>query len=512
MCRRSGDTSDATLVEAGKGTQMAMLVRGGLVLRDADAPAARADILIEGERIVAVEPVLSVGPDTTVLDARERLVIPGLVNAHTHAHNHLAKGAIDGLPLELWLGHLAARVVGRTPHEIYVGAALGAIEMARTGTTCACEMAQILPWPTPEALDAVAQAYADVGLRASIAAQVTDLSVLHSLAGLAARVPVAVQAEIARQPPYPLAEVLATLRDAAARWHGAAGGRLRFGVGPSIVHLCSDAFLRGLAALATERGLDVQTHLCETKAEAVTAWRRYGRSATAQLRALGLLGPRTLLAHSIWLDDADIAAIAEAGSTIAHNPISNLKLGAGVAPLLRLRERGCQVALGTDGSASSDNQNLFGALRLSALLPRVTTPDYARWPSAADAFRMATLGGARAAGFEGHIGRIAPGYAADLVLLDLHATYFHPLNDPIAQLVYCEVGSSVRTVLVAGRVIVEEGRVTTVDEAALLAEADAIATRIQASLDGPLALTRHLGPYLDAAYRELSAAPWPAAN
>lgn len=490
---------------------MATLIRGGLVVADADSPPTPADILLEGERIARVGPDLPAGPDTTVLDARDRVVIPGLVNAHTHAHNNLSKGAVDGLPLELWLGYVTARVTGRSPREIYVGAALGIIEMARTGVTCACDMAAILPWPTPEALDAVAQAYVDVGLRASLAGQVIDRPPLDLIDGLAALVPGPLRAEIAAQPAYPADEVVAVLADAAARWHGAAGGRLRFGVGPSIVHLCSDRFLERLAALAAERQLPIQTHLCETKAEAVTAWRWYGMSAASKLEAMGLLGPRTLLAHSVWLDDADIDRIAAAGSTVAHNPFSNLKLGAGVARLQRLRQRGCHVALGTDGSASSDNQNLFSVLRLAAVLPRVATAEYTEWPSAADALRMATLGGARAAGFEGQLGRIAPGYLADLVLLDRRTPYFHPLNDPVRQLVFCEPGSSVRTVVVGGRVIVDEGRVTTVDEAALLEEADAIAARIAREAEGRLGLTRQLEPYVRAAHLAACAAPWPVA-
>jgi cytosine/adenosine deaminase-related metal-dependent hydrolase len=189
--------------------------------------------------------------------------------------------------------------------------------------------------------------------------------------------------------------------------------------------------------------------------------------ATEKLRELGLLGPRTLLAHSVWLEDRELDILAETGSAVSHNPVSNLKIGAGIAPVLGMLRRGIPVALGTDGSASNDNQNMFGPLRLAAILHRVVDPAYDRWPGAADALRMATLHGARAAGFGDQIGRIATGFKADFVLLDLGTTYYHPRNDLIQHVVFAEVGSSVRTVLVDGRVVLDEGRVTTVDEAAL---------------------------------------------
>jgi 5-methylthioadenosine/S-adenosylhomocysteine deaminase len=488
---------------------MPILIRGGLVLADPNAQPTMADILIEGDRIARVGPNLAPAPDTESIDARDQLVIPGFVNAHTHASSHLAKGAIDRLPLEIWIQYLAARVVNRTPRDVYVGAAIGAIEMAKTGTTCACDMAQVLPWPTDETLDAVAQAYADVGLRASIAAQVHDLDFFASLAGLDRLVPDALRAELARRPPYPRAEVLATLRRALDRWHGAADGRIRFGLGPNLVTLCSTAFLEACGELARGGDLTFQSHLCETKAEAYTAQLRYGTSATAKMHELGLLGPRTVLAHSVWLDDQDIDLVAASGSVVAHNPVSNLKLGAGIAPLLKMRERGCHVALGTDGSASSDNQNMFGALRAAAILHRVVDPEYERWPSAADALQMATLGGARAAGFEGETGTIAPGRKADLVLLDLSATYYHPRNDLVSQLVHCEVGNSVRTAVVDGRVIVRDGWVTTVDEPALLAEADEIGQRVAIEMQGPASLAQRLAPYVRQAYLGATRALWP---
>ncbi|MGH7264014.1 MAG: amidohydrolase family protein [Candidatus Rokuibacteriota bacterium] len=488
---------------------MPILIRGGRVLTEAQAAPAAVDVLVDGDRVARVGADLPAAPGTRVIEARGRLVIPGLVNGHTHAHNVLAKGAIDGLPLEIWVQYLAARVANRTPRDIYVGAAIGAIEMLRTGTTCACDMAQVTPWPTDEGLDAVARAYVDVGLRVSIAAQVFDLSFVESLAGLEAALPADLRAAVVRPRAYPTAEVLATVRGAIARWHGAADGRVRFGVGPNLITLCSEAFLEECGALSRAGDLTLQTHLSETKAEAYTARQRYGMRAAEKLAALGLLGPRTLLAHSVWLDERELDLIADAGAMVAHNPVSNLKLGAGIAPVAGMRRRGITVALGTDGAASNDNQNMFYPLRLAAILPRVVDPEYADWPGAADALRMATVDGARAAGFADRVGRIAPGWKADLTVLDLGSSYFHPANDLVRQLVYCEVGSSVRTVLVDGRVVLDEGRVTTVDEAALLAEADEVGRRVAAEMEGRAADVRRLEPYVRRAYLAANRAEWP---
>jgi cytosine/adenosine deaminase-related metal-dependent hydrolase len=488
---------------------MAILVRGGTVLVDADASPASLDVLVEADRVTRVERGLAPPPPgARVIEAADRLVMPGFVNGHTHAHNNLARAALDGLPLEIWVQYLAARVANRTPRDIYVGAALGAIEMLRTGSTCACDMIQVTPWPTAEALDAAARAYADVGLRASLAAQVFDLSFVESVTGLEAMLPADLEAAVARRSPYPRDEVLATVRAAIGRWHGAAEGRLRFGVGPNLVTLCSEAFLEACGEMSRAGDLTFQTHLSETKAEAVSARQRYGMRATEKLRELGLLGPRTLLAHSVWLDDRELDILAETGSAVSHNPVSNLKLGAGIAPVLGMRRRGIPVAIGTDGSASNDSQNIFAPLRLAAILHRVVEPNYDRWPGAADALRMATLDGARAAGFADRIGRIAPGFKADLVLLDLAASYYHPRNDLLQHLVYCEAGSSVRTVLVDGRVVLDEGRVTTVDEAALFAEADEIAKRVAVEMQGPAGEVHRLEPYVRRAYFGTNRVDW----
>jgi guanine deaminase len=224
----------------------------------------------------------------------------------------------------------------------------------------------------------------------------------------------------------------------------------------------------------------LHTHLAETKTQAVLGRRKYGRSLTAHLAGLGLLGERTSVAHAIWIDRDDIRCLADAGATVAHNPMSNLRLGSGVAPVRLMCDAGLAVGVGTDASNTSDGQNMFEAMRLTAYLSRLHGPDPERWLAAADAFEMATRGSARALGMEG-IGRIAPGCRADLVFLDLGQIHYVPLRAPLLQLVFAENGAAVHSVMVDGRLILEAGRLLTIDEASLRRRAEEAAARLDAA-------------------------------
>ena len=189
------------------------------------------------------------------------------------------------------------------------------------------------------------------------------------------------------------------------------------------------------------------------------------------MERLGLLSPRLSCAHTIWIETADIERLARHGVTVVHNPESNLKLGTGIAPIAQMLAAGVNVALGTDGMVTNDNLAMHEAMRLAAFLGRTTEPDRQRWITARQALAMATAGGAQAVRMAGSIGRIAPGYRADLVLYDLEVPVWTPLNDPVRQMVFAETGSSVDTVIVDGRVLVEGGVITAFDAAAIIAEA-----------------------------------------
>ncbi len=486
-----------------------LLIKNGSVWNPGSPAAAPADVLIEGERIAAVGPNLAAPPDAARLDAAGRLVLPGFVNAHTHAHNNLAKGSGDNWTLELFLTAGSAMFRGRTAEEQYLSALLGAVEMVKTGATAAYDLFLEIPGPSLDAIQAVVQAYTDVGLRAVVAPAVADLFFYDTVPGLLDAMPEELRREVERRRPGSGEPALKTVREALLRFRQAAGGRVQLAVAPTIPGQCSDGFLLGCARLAEEFGALLHTHLAESKVQALSGLRRYGVSLTRHLHDLGVLGPRFTAAHAIWLDGDDIALLADAGASVAHNPASNMRLGSGIAPIAEMLARGVNVGIGTDGAACSDNLNMFAALRFAALASKVRTPEYPTWVGSRQALAMATRGGARALGFGDALGAVAPGTLADLVLVDLGSTHLTPLNDLPNQLVYAETGAGVETVIVGGRVVVQGGRVLTVDEAALRRKAQAAAESLRARNRGEWDLVNRLAPVVGQVCRALCRQPHP---
>jgi guanine deaminase len=252
-------------------------------------------------------------------------------------------------------------------------------------------------------------------------------------------------------------------------------GRIRPGLAPTIPLHCSDNFLLRCRDIATDYQMPLHMHLAESKVQAIEGLKRYGRTLTAHVAALGLLGPRFAAVHGIWLDDDDRALLADAGASVVHAPTSNMRFGSGLAAVRALRDRGVNVGIATDATNSSDSLNMFEATRLAALMSRVQDSDFSQWLDAPEVFVMATEGSAQALGFAGHIGRIEAGYQADLVFLDLSHINYVPLGNALRQVVYTENGAAVDSVMVAGRLVVDHGRITTIDEAKLRRDAEAAA-------------------------------------
>ena len=252
-------------------------------------------------------------------------------------------------------------------------------------------------------------------------------------------------------------------------------------IAPTIPLHCSDAFLVRCRDLARDYGLPLQTHLAETKAQAVVGLRKYGKTLAAHLDSLGMLGPHLSAAHAIWLDDEDLRRMADAGASVIHAPTSNMRFGSGLARLRPMLEHGINVGIATDAANSSDSLNMFEATRLAALISRVETPDYRRWLGAEEVLQMATEGSARAMGFGGRIGRIATGYKADMVFLDLGHINYVPLHDVVTQVLFTENGAAVDSVMIGGRMVLDRGRLTTIDEAKLRRDVEAAVQRIDAA-------------------------------
>lgn len=458
---------------------MTLLIKNGLVLASAQSAPLSADILVRGESISAVGADLQAPADAKVVDASNRLVIPGLINAHTHGRENLLKGLVDNRPLEPWLFQLAALSDERTPEDQYVSVALGAIEMLKHGVTSAYEVFTHIPVVNPAVIAAVLSAYRDVGLRAIVAPAVADIPYHRTIPGFIERLEPSLQNALDELfPARDGRELLDSVAQAHAAWRETGDSLVRLGLSPVIPERCSHEFLDACRQFAEKHDLPIHTHLLETKIQAAERRRRDGCTTPAILERLGLLTPKTSLAHAIWVTDDDIELIGRRGCAVIHNPLSNLKLGSGIMPMRKMHQQRTHIAIGTDGCASADHQNLFEAVRLAAYLHRPFEADYDLWPRAIEVLKAVWEGGAHAMGLEGKIGRIAPGYLADLVLLDLNSETLTPLNNVTNQLVLCENGRSVHTVIVNGRIAVDGGETTLVDADEIKARARATARRL----------------------------------
>jgi len=267
-------------------------------------------------------------------------------------------------------------------------------------------------------------------------------------------------------------------------------------------------YFAALDELSRTHDLPFYIHMLETKLQRVLGEEKFGgRSLIRYVHDLGFLSERLNIIHSVWVDDADIALIAEAGSVVAHNPISNMRLGSGVMPFRRLRDAGVPICLGTDEAIADDAINMWLVAKITGLIHNLSDPDYERWPTATEVLDCLIRGGAKAMRQADRLGRIEAGCQADLIMVDLDTLPFTPLNDLRRQLVYCESGGSVRLTMVAGKVVVENGRVTTVDEAALRAEARENAERFARNQGVVDQAAAELQPYYRDMYLKAAARP-----
>ena len=459
---------------------------------DAESPSGMigaVDVLVRGNRIAAVGTdvrSLAGAVDRVVEGGSRHLLVPGLINAHFHSPANHLKGSLRSLPLELFMlfESPADEALTPSPREAYLRTMLAALEMLRTGTTTVQDDAFIMPYPTPEIIDAVMQAYADCGIRASVALDQPELPDIEKLPflGAMASAPGDPLAPMRVAAPLDRAGLLEMYDHLISTWHQAENGRLTAAVSISAPQRVSPEYFEALDALSSEHRIPLFAHMLETKVQralSADGERFGGRSLVQYTSGLGLLSDRVNVIHAVWVDDHDLELIAEAGAVIAHNPVSNLRLGSGVAPFRRMKDFGITVALGIDEAICDDSANLWGVVKTTGLIHNVSGLDSDVWPTAAEVLDSLWRGGASAMLQDDRLGAVREGYLADLALLDLHTLPFTPLNDVRGQLVYCESGTSVRLTMVDGRIVFENGRLTTVDETALLDEARELFARKQ---------------------------------
>jgi guanine deaminase len=457
-----------------------LVITGGLVHSVAAPHGEPRDIVVEGDTIVDIVPGGAVrNANAEVIDASRRLIIPGLINGHTHSHGGLSKGVGDLWELDLLLN--AAPWIGghRSHDDKHLAALITAVEMVEKGATACYDLFFEFPAPTIEGMEAVASAYAKVGLRAVIAPMVADLTFYQAVPGLIDALPDDAHDRAAKVRMGGADAIIVALRRLAETW-SYPRDRLRLGIAPTIPHHCTREFMIACRDVARAHDLPMQTHVSEAKYQSASTFKVFGMSTVEIMDACGLIGPWMSAAHAIWISDSDMELLAKNGVAVSHNAAANLRLGSGIAAARHYLNHGVTVGIGTDGSASSDNQNMFEAIRAAAFVSRVRGVPPAEWISTGDAFAMATEGSARVLGMQDFIGKIARGYKADLVLLDLDHVNFVPLNNATNQIVFTENGGAVDRVLIGGKLVVAGGRAIGIDRAALASQAAAAVERLSA--------------------------------
>ena len=473
-------------------------VRAGsrLLISDCDLLArpgqfsAGVDIEIDGDRIRRISPAGENEPQvgTEVIDGRGLLAMPGLVNAHTHSPENCLRGVGEGLMLEPWLFRMFGSSGLFDAEDHYVNALAGAVEMLKLGITTVVDHLWMTP-PSRDAVGGAVRAYEEAGIRAGVAPLMNDCDFTGELAA-AKGFDLGAAALSEQVKFFPTDELLGIFEDVVSAWHGSANGRIRILAGPGGVQWCTDALLGGLADAARSHQTGFHVHLMETSLQRSVCEERFGRSGVEALEDLGVLGPNCSLPHSVWIDEEDVRRIARTGSIVVHNPAANLRLGSGRCPVGFLLQEGARVAIGTDGAASSDNQNVWEMVKLAALIHN----DGPRWVSGEDALQMATSAGSAVLAAPGSGGptpggEVVEGGVADLILLDQNDDGLVGVQVLEPGLALSESGRSVRHAIVDGQVVLRDGELETVDEQAIRAALRDQVERRRSSVKSPPAMT-----------------------
>lgn len=418
-----------------------------------------ADIIIKNAYVLTMDPdlgdlksgvvviedgrITEIGENTkesaeTVIDAKHSVVMPGLVNTHTHAAMTLFRGYADDIQLAEWLERRIWPAEAKlTAEDVYKGSLLACLEMIKSGTTSFADMYFFM--------DETAKAVEISGLRASLS---------HGL----------VELWNEEKGEIDLREGRRFVR----AWQGAAEGRIKTMYGPHAPNTCSEEYLAKVREEADRDGVGIHIHLLETEAELKSMKEMYEKCSVHLLEDIGFLGPDVLAAHCVWVSDGDIEILRKRGVNVSHNVISNMKLASGIAPVHKMLGKGVNVSLGTDGCASNNDLDLFEEMKTAALLQKVSTSSPTVLP-AQQVLEMGTVNGAKA--LDKETGMLKVGKKADVIILDLKKPHLTPCFDVRSHLVYAAKGSDVRTTIVDGKVLMDDYRVIVLDEQKVMEEA-----------------------------------------
>ena len=436
---------------------VALVVTGGIVVTmdSSGRVLSPGAVAIDGRDIVAVDTPEGIAARFTgreSIDATGQVVMPGLINTHTHAPMVLYRGLADDLALMDWLQKyiFPAEAKTVTPEFVRAGTRLAALEMIRSGTTTYADM-----YYFEEEIATVTKA---AGLRGVLGQTIIQFPVAD-----------------AKTPAEGLARAEAFITQFAG------DDLIVPAVAPHSMYTLDASTLKAVRALADRTHAPVLIHLAETADEIKTARAKHKTTPTRYLESIGFWGPRTLAAHGVWLSAPDMDILARRHVGVSHNPESNMKLASGAARVVAMRRAGVVVGLGTDGAASNNDLDMFEAMRQAAFLAKLQTNDPRAVPARA-ALEMGTIDGARALGMEKEIGSLEAGKRADVIAVSMASARQTPLYDPLSHLVYATHGDDVTTTIVNGRVLMRDRKVLTLDESAVLAEARALADTVRAAV------------------------------
>lgn len=417
-------------------------------------------LLIEGNRIKAIGKVDELRRQyqgDEIIDVGGRLMIPGLIDTHVHVAQALIRGCADDMELIQWLCERVWVLQGNFTHDDgYVSARLCIAEMLKSGTTTFLESMLAHRY----GFDGIARAVEESGVRACLAGIVMDIGT-YATQDANSMYPGMVESRETS---------LFGVLEAHSKWQGAADDRIHVWFGPRTPGGVTPELYREMSDYAHRRGMGITMHLAEVEADKIFLQEKYGLSPVYFAESVGLLGPKTTLVHMVWLNDQDIARLAETRTNISHNPSSNSKLASGVCKVPQMLASGINVALGCDGGPSNNDYDLIREMKLAAILHKAVTNDPLIVP-AETVLEMATINGARALGLDHEIGSLEVGKKADFAIIDLNRLHTTPSPNPISTLVYAATGGEVDTVVVDGQIVVEQGQLLTMDEEEIIQEA-----------------------------------------
>lgn len=423
-----------------------IIIKNGYILTmdPAQDDIKRGVVVIEDGIITQVSESTDETADT-VIDAKGGVVMPGLVNTHTHAGMTLFRGYADDLTLPDWLeNHIWPAEAQLTDNDLYIGTKLACLEMIRSGTTAFVDMYIHV--------DKVARAVEESGMRAALSYGMIDL-------GDETRA----ESELKEG------------RRFVKEWNGRADGRITTMYGPHAPNTCSREFLMKVKEQAKQDNAKIHIHVLETEAELNQMKEQFGMCSVNMLDEIDFLDNDVIAAHCVWLSDGDMDILNERGVNVSHNPVSNMKLASGIAPVPKMLARGVNISLGTDGCASNNNLNMFEEMKTAALLHKVDTSDPTVLP-AQQVLEMATINGARAMGINS--GMLKVGCMADVIIVDMDKPHLTPRYNVASHLVYSASGADVRTTIVNGKVLMDDYKVLSMDKQTVMEKAKDAASNL----------------------------------